>query len=232
MSSTVDYYQLLHVNEDAPQAIIRASYRVIMQALRGHPDLGGDAEQASLINEAYAVLSRPESRSAYDRARRSRRAAERSAVKRAVGYRTAAGGWFDQCPFCGQHCESAAHHDEPPDCTCCGSPLIPVASDETPPVGERSEDRLPRSLMVTLYRRWPDAVGELVTTEDISLKGLRLRLEEPLLEGQVLKLSCGLFEATARVVYQRGLEGAYQVGVRFLTLRRLKPRGGFLTVTA
>lgn len=42
------------------------SYRTIMQKLKKHPDLGGDEWDASVINEAYAVLSDAKLRAAYD----------------------------------------------------------------------------------------------------------------------------------------------------------------------
>ena len=47
-----DYYEVLHVHPEAPEAVIRASYRALMQKLKMHPDLGGDADTAARINEA------------------------------------------------------------------------------------------------------------------------------------------------------------------------------------
>lgn len=67
-----DYYALLHVDAGAPDAVIRASYRTLMQRLRAHPDLGGDHDAAALLNAAYATLRDPRRRAEYD----ARRAAE------------------------------------------------------------------------------------------------------------------------------------------------------------
>ena len=50
-----NYYRILHVQPDAPDAVIRTAYRTLMQKLRQHPDLGGDGATATLINEAYAA---------------------------------------------------------------------------------------------------------------------------------------------------------------------------------
>ena len=61
------YYRLLHVQPDAPTEAIKASYRTLLRTLKHHPDLGSDALDAALINEAYAVLSNPEKRKRYDR---------------------------------------------------------------------------------------------------------------------------------------------------------------------
>ena len=61
-----NYYRVLHVQPDAHAAVIRTAYRTLMQKLRLHPDLGGDGATATLVNEAYAVLSDPTRRAAYD----------------------------------------------------------------------------------------------------------------------------------------------------------------------
>ncbi len=60
------YYDILQVGKDAPREIIAAAYRTQMLSLRKHPDLGGDVEEAALINEAYEVLSDPKRRADYD----------------------------------------------------------------------------------------------------------------------------------------------------------------------
>ncbi|MFK7731122.1 MAG: DnaJ domain-containing protein [Pseudomonadales bacterium] len=66
MKNKRNYYRILHVQPDAPLELIKMSYRTIMQKLKKHPDLGGDEWDASVINEAYAVLSDKKLRAAYD----------------------------------------------------------------------------------------------------------------------------------------------------------------------
>ncbi len=66
MKNKRNYYRILHVQPDAPVELIKMSYRTIMQKLKKHPDLGGDEWDASVINEAYAVLSDKKLRAAYD----------------------------------------------------------------------------------------------------------------------------------------------------------------------
>lgn len=61
-----NHYRILHVQPEAPAEIITASYRTLMQKLKGHPDLGGDPDKAVLLNQAYAVLSDPGRRRRYD----------------------------------------------------------------------------------------------------------------------------------------------------------------------
>jgi len=73
-----DYYALLEVSRTATMAEIKRSYRRL--ARRYHPDARGDqprgADEAALnrritlLNEAYAVLSNPQKRAAYDAQRR------------------------------------------------------------------------------------------------------------------------------------------------------------------
>jgi DnaJ-like protein len=65
----IDYYEILQVHPHASQEMIKKAYRTLMGEMGAHPDLGGDEERAKLINEAYAVLSDPEVRRAYDAAR-------------------------------------------------------------------------------------------------------------------------------------------------------------------
>lgn len=62
-----NHYRVLHVQPEAPHEVIKAAYRVLMGTLRGHPDLGGDPEQAALYNDAWAVLGDPARRAAYDK---------------------------------------------------------------------------------------------------------------------------------------------------------------------
>jgi len=63
-----DYYEVLEVGRDADAATLKSAFRKL--ALKYHPDRNQapDAEaKFKEINEAYAVLSDPERRSAYDR---------------------------------------------------------------------------------------------------------------------------------------------------------------------
>jgi len=61
------HYDVLGVSRDAPEEVISAAYRAQMLSLKKHPDLGGDTEEAMLINKAYEVLSDPRARNEYDR---------------------------------------------------------------------------------------------------------------------------------------------------------------------
>jgi curved DNA-binding protein CbpA len=83
------YYRILQVDPSADPEVIAAAYRRL--AMKYHPDTtgSGPGSQARMqeLNEAYAVLSDPARRSAYDRMldaeRRAGRRAERRAERRA-----------------------------------------------------------------------------------------------------------------------------------------------------
>lgn len=62
----VDYYELLHVQPSAPEPVIKASYRAMMQKLNHHPDRGGDVGFAQLLNDAVSILCNPKTRAEYD----------------------------------------------------------------------------------------------------------------------------------------------------------------------
>ena len=58
------YYKVLGVDKDATTADIHKAFR--KQAMKHHPDRGGDAQTFQLINEAHEVLSDAKKRKIYD----------------------------------------------------------------------------------------------------------------------------------------------------------------------
>ncbi|MBN8625721.1 MAG: J domain-containing protein, partial [Planctomycetes bacterium] len=62
-----DYYAILGVAETADLAALRVAF--VRRARECHPDHGGSHAQMVLLNEAWEVLSHPESRRHYDAAR-------------------------------------------------------------------------------------------------------------------------------------------------------------------
>ena len=68
MAKFIDYYKILGVPKDIPQADIKAAYR--KRSKQFHPDLHPDDPKAKakfqLLNEAYEVLNDPDKRARYD----------------------------------------------------------------------------------------------------------------------------------------------------------------------
>lgn len=64
-----NYYKLLQIDPSAEPEVIAAAYRRL--AMKYHPDTNSDSAEAKArmqaLNEAYAVLSDPVRRAAYDR---------------------------------------------------------------------------------------------------------------------------------------------------------------------
>lgn len=59
-----DYYEVLGIGKDASADEIKKAYR--REAVKHHPDQGGDEEKFKELNEAHEVLSNPEKKQRYD----------------------------------------------------------------------------------------------------------------------------------------------------------------------
>ena len=104
-----DYYRILQIQPDAPAPLIHSSYRTLVRrALSDSP--GGD--EIARLDAAYAVLSDPQRRAAYD-------------VQRA-GQSRAATGPSATCLFCGAPHGIVRVFARDDECPRCASPLYPA----------------------------------------------------------------------------------------------------------
>lgn len=225
MKNRRNYYRLLHVQPEAPLEIIKASYRSLMTKLNVHPDRGGDHETAVLINEAYAVLSDPERRRAYDAelAARGRAGATRSAPRTARDTDLTEAG---ACLFCGR---GIVH---PTRCIDCASPLrLPPASRQrrfAELFGRRAAPRIAKAMTLTCYPSWPHA-GFPVRLRDLSPTGLSVHTTQALRADQVLKLDAEMLVCVMRVVRVRAAGTGFAVHGEFLTVEFLHRTGAFVS---
>lgn len=233
MDTIPDYYRILHVQPDAPVEIIKASYRTLMQRLRMHPDLGGDQHAAARLNKAYAVLTDTRERAAYDAVAIHRGAAsDADSGRRPVGDRGPASG---HCPFC----ELGFFSGEPQmDDTCarCASPLFPAARIGLDAVDRRAVERLNRQHAAAIATCWPPSRSYPVTARDVSLRGVQLLSPLSLRARHRVRIDSELCSAVGKVVRCRRsdvtTETGWLLGVAFITVRFVRPRGGFISARA
>jgi hypothetical protein len=237
-------YRILQVQPEAPDEVLKASYRALIGGARGqHPDRGGDAARAAAINHAYAVLGDPARRAAYDR---SLRQAQPQPARPITGPAAPAPGdpagraaAMMACAFCA----APVPHAQAEDCAACGAPLQPpprlgVGPGETletdaPTEGDprRREVRIPRS-----DRAWMQLPGEseevAVRIDDLSFHGIGLSAGRPVREGTPLRLRAGGFDAVVLVLHCRRAGADYALHGRLLTMRMRGRSGTFVNARA
>lgn len=230
MENRRNLYRILHVQPDAPEEIIQSSYRTLMMKLRRHPDLGGDHYTATLINEAYAVLSDPAKRAAYDEAWQSVAAHPDPS---APGTESAPAP-APACPFCGAVHGFAGRIHSTATCTTCNSPLAPAVRDRLD-TGQRAVSRVPRRIGLTYFTGWPGQGPFPGETRDLSLHGLQFVANSALPVTKVIKVDCEALVALARVVActdndQR--DWRWLIRAEYVTVRFRRSRGGFFATRA
>jgi curved DNA-binding protein CbpA len=233
----LDFYRILHVSPDAPEEIIRSSYRTLMQRLKQHPDLGGDHENATLINEAYATLTDPKTRAIYDQQRVSRHPQPDESTltrRRAVDFdyedtvRMSLGG----CLFCGTPFEKSEAAPADLFCLDCKSPLAMPEFETSSDTGLRALNRFSKEQVITFFDHWPSSEANAGTTRDISLKGMQFVTQVGLQPSQVIKIDCDVCHAVARVAHVSQEGSHWVVGVEFATLSFNRSRGSFVSARA
>lgn len=231
------YYDVLHVSRDAPRAIIQGSYRTLMQKLKCHPDLGGNVDNAALINKAYAVLNDPERREAYDAQLAIMDNVGRAFAEEAPEAQTATPSATNKpvsaCVFCAQPHRLGTVIQEDAVCDVCGSPLCAAQAHRLEVEGQRAVERLENHKGLKFFTQWPPGPAYDGETRDISLNGLRFITRQNLREGQRIKIVSAVLEAVALVTHcsqeRRNWTTQSIVGVSFITLRFVTSVGGFVS---
>lgn len=228
VSNSTDYYELLHLQPDAPPALIKASYRTLMQKLKMHPDLGGDEAVASLLNRAYDTLGDPELRAQYDKARKrpaTKPQAKREPAKQARATPPQRVMWqkvdtksATQCLFC-----STPHsfHTYPPRsaaCVGCCSPLAPADERDLLTGQRRALERLQIERHIE-YRSLPGAAMQRANTSDLSLRGLKFSAADELIANQLIQITSPFCHALGRVAHVASSDAnQHEFGIEFVTL--------------
>ena len=207
-SNRRNHYRILHVQPEAPEAVIRASYRTIMQRLKAHPDLGGDPALAALLNEAYAVLTDPARRKEYDA-----RISQRQRPRRGAS---------------GPGPDATARPAPPP-----AEPRRPASRAPATPGGRRLP-RVARPQAARLYLGPPGAAGEPAEVVDLSPQGVRFTTAATLAVGQLAALENATFRGVVRVTSVQHDVGRRRctAGGAFESVSFSEPRGGFVSLRA
>ena len=239
MKNRRNYYRILHVQPDAPAAIIKSSYRTLMQKLKAHPDLGGDDWNAALINEAFAVVMDPARRARYDAELRlgARRRTPGEATNTGAPPPPAEtpGDWTvsgKSCLFCQTAQLPTQHYGAQDRCPGCRSPLLRPRRVVLEGSCKRAVTRIAREGAVRIFTRWPQANPHPGVIIDLSPGGSKIGSPLHLPPGAIIKLEGELLSAVARVVSCLGSHDAgitYHLGTEFLTLAFAQTRGTFLS---
>ena len=241
MKNRKSYYQILHVQPDAPSEVIRSSYRTMMQQLKMHPDLGGNHEDAALVNEAYKVLMNSTARAEYDAS------LERIVNKIVPESKDGLSENFDYtkpqnytiditkyCPFCHSTHNLGKTVEPASMCTVCDSPLFPAIKHVFEDGDQRIIQRIDKQWPVTFYTHWPQNKIYTGQTQDVSLNGMQMICDINLENGLIIKANANFLDAVARVVNNRedytGENKLWRVGLEFLTLRLHRIHGTFLEI--
>jgi curved DNA-binding protein CbpA len=227
MKNRRNYYRILHVQPDAPAEVIRASYRTLMRELKKHPDLGGASSEASLLNEAYAVLANPEARTLYDKVL-SAVYTKRYASKDKRPLTTVS------CPFCGKAlARELQGGNQDVDGDACLQPQKPTRLNNE---CQRALPRVKRADRISYYSSSSPGKALQGRMVDFSPKGLRFLSSERLARGSMLKIRGPFFDASAQVnnVRQKEIEGRtfFEVGVIFVAINFQQLSGAFLSTSA
>jgi hypothetical protein len=238
MKNRRNHYRILHVDRDAPAEVIHASYRTLMHRLRIHPDLGGDEAEAALVNEAFATLSDPVKRAAYDRMLEPASAARpgRTARRTPVPARPSPPPNATVCSFCAAVSPGTDPARPEVTCTTCGSPLHPPPRHDAGDPSRRAMERLPRELPVAFRRAQSPSVVRRGATKDLSLNGMRLvspirlAIDERLLIDNSFCTAVAVVRSARPSVAPQG--SGWEYGLEFLTLRFAHDRGGLISTIA
>ena len=223
MSAAPDHYRTLHVQPDAPAAIIHASYRTLVQRA-----LGGNhsSDEIAQLDAAYVVLGDPQRRVAYDLERLS----GSDSTQHDNAEQTGAPG-ARSCLFCGT--PLALERDD--ECGPCASPLYPAERHRLEYSGQRMLRRIAKRHAITVSVTWPQTTPIEGEMRDLSLNGMSFASTVRFELNQVVHIECSELRALGRIAHverDTDARGRFTAGVEFLTLRFRQVRGTFVSAEA
>jgi len=222
MHNRRNLYRLLHVQRDAPTAVIKGSFRTLMQTLRQHPDLGGDEWNAQLLNQARDILCDPIARAEYDAAMLEPGAA-RAAPSPGAGPAPVDRACCHYCRADTQGAPGARAGYAPSErCRRCGAPTRkPVITPNGGDVDERRGlHRMSDDATVTIQRHWPDNDRVMGRLLEFSIAGCAFESLVTIPREEILLLGTDVFTATGVVRTSVPVSGrrVARIGIEFLSV--------------
>jgi DnaJ-like protein len=209
--SGLDYYRILQIQPDAPAPMVHTSYQTLVRrALRESP--GGD--EIARLEAAYAVLSDPQRRAAYDLER----------AGRTVVLPTAEAG---KCLFCGAEHGVEGELKRDDECGRCASPLCPAERHRLEYSGQRILGRIQVRHAISIWTRWDQDTPIVGEMRNVSLNGLAFTSPVLFEVNQIVRIDSTELRALGRIAHaEQATSGAhpFSAGLEFLTLRL--PEGG------
>ncbi|HET7608316.1 MAG TPA: DnaJ domain-containing protein [Gammaproteobacteria bacterium] len=209
--SGLDYYRILQIQPDAPAPMVHTSYQTLVRrALRDSP--GGD--EIARLDAAYAVLSDPQRRAAYDLERSGRTAARAVAEP-------------GTCLFCGATYAVGGELKRDDECGRCFSPLYPADRHRLEYSGQRILGRIQVRHAISIWPKWAQETPISGEMRNVSLNGLSFTAPVLFEVNQIVRIGCTELHALGRIAHAEQVTGAahpFSAGLEFLTLRL--PEGG------
>ena len=229
MSRPPDYYRILHVQPDAPAAIIHASYRTLMQRALG---ASRGSDEIEMLDMAYAILGDSQRRTAYDQDRLGRNDGGNDGAAHQEAHDPDGAPGTRNCLFCGTPHGLRRVLERGDECGHCASPLFAAERHRFEYSGQRMLNRIPKRHAVDIWVTWPQTAPIRGEMRNLSLNGMSFVSAVRLQLNQVVRIDCSELRALARIAHlERDPEGSggFSVGVEFLTLRFRQIRGSFVS---
>lgn len=232
-----NYYRILQIQPDAPNAAIAASYH----ALKKNP-----LQDIALLDEAYRILSDPVARRQYDVlfiASNFSHAAEQpvktntdlirfpdaeNTLEFAMEpYRAAITHY---CSFCKTPYMPQANVYQNESCLECASPLYAVQHEKLES-SRRTIMRINIRGEFMFYSFWPSEPHQALF-QDLSPMGVRFFTQQPTDLNDIIKIDAPNFQAVAEVTHQHHESTGISVGTRFVAVKFDQRHGNFITEQA
>lgn len=229
MENRRNYYRVLQVQHDAPFEVIKASYHAHLRELKQHPDFGGNHTNATILNEAYSILSDHKKRAEYDKILFNFYT-KRPFSKDGLNKQPTVSVF---CPFCKQ--PIGRNGDTNEGCLYCKGVFSSIKEKDAEINYRRSEIRLQKQGKIHCYATSSQMKQE-ANLIDISTKGMRFVCKRALNLNMVVKIRSPFLNGVAKVinVQHKVKEGTnrYLVGINFSEVVFKNQEGSFFSAYA